>query len=54
MIKHFPGSALKKEPFPRVFSTRNTIRDGSLYFGPYTSGSNGKNYCLILSDSFTN
>jgi excinuclease ABC subunit C len=25
------------EPFPRVFVTRNTVNDGSRYFGPYTS-----------------
>lgn len=36
--KTFPWICIKKEPFPRVFSTRNPIRDGSLYFGPYTSG----------------
>lgn len=36
--KTFPWICIKKEPFPRVFSTRNTVRDGSLYFGPYTSG----------------
>jgi excinuclease ABC subunit C len=36
--KTYPWICIKNEPFPRVFSTRNTIRDGSLYFGPYTSG----------------
>ena len=36
--KTFPWICIRKEPFPRVFSTRNIIRDGSLYFGPYTSG----------------
>jgi excinuclease ABC subunit C len=36
--KTYPWICIKDEPFPRVFSTRNTIRDGSLYFGPYTSG----------------
>ena len=36
--KTFPWICIKKEPFPRVFSTRNYIKDGSLYFGPYTSG----------------
>ena len=36
--KTFPWICLKKEPFPRIFSTRNTIRDGSVYYGPYTSG----------------
>jgi len=36
--KTFPWICIKKEQFPRIFSTRNTIRDGSVYFGPYTSG----------------
>jgi excinuclease ABC subunit C len=36
--KTFPWICVKKEPFPRVFSTRNAIKNGSLYFGPYTSG----------------
>jgi excinuclease ABC subunit C len=36
--KTFPWICIKKEAFPRIFSTRNTIRDGSVYFGPYTSG----------------
>ena len=36
--KTFPWICVKNEPFPRVFSTRNIIHDGSDYFGPYTSG----------------
>jgi len=35
--KTFPWICIKKEPFPRVFSTRNVINDGSKYFGPFTS-----------------
>lgn len=35
--KSFPWICVKNEPFPRVFSTRNVVRDGSLYYGPYTS-----------------
>jgi len=35
--KTFPWICIKNEPFPRVFSTRNPVRDGSQYFGPYTS-----------------
>jgi len=35
--KTFPWICIKKEPFPRLFSTRNMIKDGSTYFGPYTS-----------------
>jgi excinuclease ABC subunit C len=34
--KTFPWICIKKEPYPRVFSTRRVIRDGSVYFGPYT------------------
>lgn len=36
--KTFPWICIKNEPFPRVFSTRDPVRDGSSYFGPYTSG----------------
>jgi len=36
--KTFPWICIKNEPFSRVFSTRNTIKDGSFYYGPYTSG----------------
>lgn len=36
--KTYPWIVIKNEPFPRVFSTRNVIRDGSEYFGPYASG----------------
>ena len=35
--KSFPWIVVKNEHYPRVFSTRNVIKDGSLYFGPYTS-----------------
>jgi excinuclease ABC subunit C len=35
--KTFPWICIKNEPFPRVFSTRNRIKDGSEYFGPYAS-----------------
>lgn len=35
--KTYPWICIKNEPFPRVFSTRNRIEDGSIYFGPYTS-----------------
>lgn len=35
--KTFPWICIKNEPFPRVFSTRNTVKDGSEYYGPYAS-----------------
>jgi excinuclease ABC subunit C len=35
--KTFPWICIKKERFPRVFMTRRPEKDGSEYFGPYTS-----------------
>jgi excinuclease ABC subunit C len=35
--KTYPWIVIKNERFPRVFQTRNVIKDGSSYFGPYTS-----------------
>ena len=35
--KTYPWICIKREPFSRVFSTRKVIKDGSEYFGPYTS-----------------
>jgi len=34
--KSFPYIRITKEPYPRVFITREVVRDGSKYFGPYT------------------
>ncbi|MDL5512984.1 excinuclease ABC subunit UvrC [Arenibacter sp. M-2] len=35
--KTFPWICIKNEKFPRIFPTRKFIKDGSEYFGPYTS-----------------
>ncbi len=35
--KSYTFICIKNERFPRVFLTRRVIRDGSTYFGPYTS-----------------
>ena len=35
--KSYPWICIKNERFPRIFSTRRLIKDGSEYFGPYTS-----------------
>lgn len=35
--KSYAYICIKKERFPRVFFTRHLVKDGSLYFGPYTS-----------------
>jgi excinuclease ABC subunit C len=35
--KTYPSICIKKEPYPKVFQTRNIQQDGSEYFGPYSS-----------------
>ncbi|GMN06744.1 excinuclease ABC subunit UvrC [Croceitalea sp. MTPC5] len=35
--KTYPWICIKNERFPRIFPTRKVIKDGSEYFGPYTS-----------------
>ena len=35
--KTYPWICIKKEPFPRVVQTRTVLKDGSEYFGPYSS-----------------
>ncbi|MGV0833438.1 excinuclease ABC subunit UvrC [Empedobacter brevis] len=44
--KTYPWICIKNERFPRIFSTRNVIKDGSEYFGPY---SNVKTMKVLLS-----
>ena len=36
--KTYPFIAILKERFPRIITTRKTVRDGTEYFGPYASG----------------
>ena len=36
--KTYPWIRITNEEFPRIFQTRNIIRDGSQYYGPYASG----------------
>ncbi|HLR37913.1 MAG TPA: excinuclease ABC subunit UvrC [Chitinophagaceae bacterium] len=35
--KTYPYIVIKNEPFPRVYLTRRVVKDGSEYYGPYTS-----------------
>ncbi|MGB7785959.1 MAG: excinuclease ABC subunit UvrC [Salinimicrobium sp.] len=35
--KTYPWICIKNERFPRVFATRKLVKDGSEYYGPYTS-----------------
>ena len=34
--KSFPYIRITTEPYPRIFITRDIVKDGSRYFGPYT------------------
>lgn len=35
--KTYPSICIKKEAFPRIFMTRKIVKDGSEYYGPYSS-----------------
>ncbi|MDR3626595.1 MAG: excinuclease ABC subunit UvrC [Ignavibacteriaceae bacterium] len=50
--KSYPFIRVTKEPYPRIFSTRNVIRDGSKYFGPYTDVKNMKSSLRMLNHIF--
>ncbi len=51
--KTFPWICIKNEPFPRVFSTRSVIRDGSAYFGPYTSSLMVRTLITLIRQLYT-
>jgi excinuclease ABC subunit C len=36
--KSYPWIVVKNEAFPRIFSTRRVVKDGSTYYGPFSSG----------------
>jgi excinuclease ABC subunit C len=46
--KTYPWICIKKERFPRVFPTRNVIKDGSEYYGPYASVKRMKSILEII------
>lgn len=50
--KSYPYIRITREPFPRIFSTRNRRNDGSKYFGPFTNASSMKYYLKIIRDIF--
>ncbi|MCR9152895.1 MAG: excinuclease ABC subunit UvrC [Croceimicrobium sp.] len=51
--KTYPWICIKKEPFPRIFPTRNLIKDGSEYFGPYASGKVMKTVLGLIRQLYT-
>jgi len=50
--KSFPFIKVTNEPYPRIFSTRRVVRDGSKYFGPYTSVKNMKSALRMINQIF--
>jgi len=50
--KTYPWICIKNEPFSRVFQTRQIVRDGSLYFGPFTSGLMVKTLIELFRSSY--
>jgi len=50
--KTFPWICIKKEPFPRVFLTRNVVQDGSKYYGPYTSASTARTLLNLIRELY--
>ncbi len=50
--KTYPSICITNEEFPRVFKTRNIIKNGSLYFGPYSSSYTIHSLLEIIHDLY--
>jgi len=50
--KSFPFIVVTNEPYPRIFPTRNVVRDGSKYFGPYTEVKSMKASLRMINELF--
>lgn len=51
--KSFPYIKINiKENFPQFFMTRNLIKDGSIYFGPYSSATNIRKTLRLINKIF--
>jgi len=50
--KSFPFIKVTNEPYPQVYSTRRVIKDGSKYFGPYTSVKSMKSSLRMINQIF--
>jgi len=51
--KTFPWICIKNERFPRVFSTRKIIKDGSSYYGPYTSAATVRTLLSLIKELYS-
>lgn len=50
--KTYPSIVVKNEYFPRIFQTRNIMRDGSQYYGPYPSVYTAKVMLQMLKELY--
>ncbi|MGD8778644.1 MAG: excinuclease ABC subunit UvrC [Ignavibacteria bacterium] len=50
--KSFPYIRVTNEPFPQIFPTRNIVKDGSRYFGPYTEVKNMRASLRLINKIF--
>ena len=50
--KSYPWICIKKEPFPRIFLTRNVIKDGSEYYGPYATVKQAKTLIEVIKNIY--
>ncbi len=50
--KTFPWICVKNERFPRVFSTRSILKDGSKYYGPYTSAQTVRTLLSLIRELY--
>lgn len=50
--KTYPSIVIKNEFFPRIFQTRNIVKDGSLYFGPYASVYSAKIMLQLIKELY--
>ncbi len=50
--KTYPSIVVKNEYFPRVFMTRNIVKDKSVYYGPYTSAYSAKIMLQLLKELY--
>jgi excinuclease ABC subunit C len=50
--KSYPFIKITNEPFPRIYPTRRVVKDGSRYFGPYTSVHTMKSALRMINQIF--
>lgn len=50
--KTYPWICIKNELFPRVFITRRYVKDGSKFYGPYSSSNHAHNLIQLINSLF--